>query len=191
VTPSNRWLAVLALVCGLAAATAQSILAGAANAGAAAAFPHEIAGALLFAGVGLLVGRSVLLLSPALAPHTIRLLVWHVLGGAAFGALAGARDTFFWGVAALVSASAAAAQPLGLMWRVFLVGMGAWVTGAILAVVIHVAVLAGLGLGPAEAAAHRGAAEIIGAGVLFFCWSAALLWSYRRAGAVTDRSSRA
>lgn len=190
-TPSNPWLAILALVCALAAATAQSILAGAARTGAAAAFPNEIAGALLFAGVGLLVGRSLLLIAPALAPHTARLLIWHVLGGAAFGALAGGPETFFWGVAALVSASAAAAQPLGLMWRVFLVGMGAWVVGALLAVIVHIVALAALGLGPTEAAPLRGTAEIIGAGVLFFCWSAALLWTYRRGPAVMDRSSRA
>lgn len=188
---ANRWLAILALVCALAAATAQSILVGAAGADASTPFPAAAAGALLFAGVGLLVGRSLLLIAPALAPYAVRLFIWHVLGGATFGGLAIERDTFFWGVAALISASAAAAQPLGLLWRVFLVGMAAWVVGGILAVVAHLALAAALGLEPAELSAHRGAAEIIGSGVLFFCWSAALLWTYHRGMAVTDPSNRA
>jgi hypothetical protein len=63
------------------------------------------------------------------------------------------------------------------------------VIGSILAVIVHIALLSALGLAPEAVREYRGTAEIIGAGVLFFCWSAALLWIYRR-GLVTTAAAR-
>lgn len=173
---SPKWWR-LALAGALTAVIARSVVTTMnLEAGAPAAFAL---GGIGFAGVGYTLGWTIVRSVPASPAHRRRISALAALGGFVFGVLSADRDTFFWGVTALVVSLSIAVRPLERSWRVFLFVFAGWMAGVIPLALLQILMLLA-GAAPDQLLVGRAAFEILSYGVIFYFVNAALLLAFPR-----------